>query len=102
MYLLVLQFTGDSIQDLSAITEIEDQLISLLGESAEVDGHDIGSNEANIFIHTAEPLATFNQCPLLLQTYGAKFLTLKAAFRSLDQSEYTVLHPKTASGFSVI
>jgi hypothetical protein len=100
-YLLVLQFTGDSSEDLDAIIEIEDQLTSLLGESAGIDGHDVGSNQTNIFINSAEPLATFQKCRSLLQTHGAKFDTLKAAFRSTNGSKYTVLYPEGTTEFAV-
>jgi hypothetical protein len=43
LFQLVLQFDCESPEALDAIVEIEEQLISLLGESAEVDGHDIGN-----------------------------------------------------------
>lgn len=102
MYLLVFQFAGDSIQDLDAIVEIENKLISLLGKSADVDGHDVGSSQANIFINTAEPLATFNLCRSLIQTQSSKFDSLKAAFRSVSGSEYTVLYPEGSAEFAVV
>ena len=59
-YQLVLQFAAGTLSDYDALVAMEDQLIELLGESA-VDGHDMGSGEANIFIHTSDPQNTFRQ-----------------------------------------
>lgn len=58
-YQLVLQFRGDTLDDLDEIVELEDSLVDQLPKSAEVDGHDVGSDEVNIFIHTSEPIGTF-------------------------------------------
>jgi hypothetical protein len=58
---LVLQFTTD--EDLGSFDNLigfEEALSSLIGETAEVDGHDFGSGEMNIFILTDDPVATFN------------------------------------------
>ena len=49
MYQLVLQFAPKALPDYDALVALERQLTGQLGESA-VDGHDMGSGEANIFI----------------------------------------------------
>jgi len=38
---------------------LEEDLIEKLGDSADVDGHDMGSGERNIFIFTSDPVRTF-------------------------------------------
>lgn len=45
-YQLVLQFRGDSLDELDAIVALEDSFIEQLGDTAEVGGHDIGLGEA--------------------------------------------------------
>lgn len=58
-YQLVLQFQGDSLCDYDAMVALEDGLIAALDDSANVDGHDVGSGEVNIFIFTDEPKKAF-------------------------------------------
>ena len=60
-YQLVLQFRGDSLGDLDATVALEDELIEELGDAADVDGHDVGSGETNIFIFTFDPAAAFHR-----------------------------------------
>jgi len=58
-YHLVLQFPGDSRNDLEALLALEDRLIGSLEPEHVVDGHDVGSGEGNIFIHSDNPSAAF-------------------------------------------
>ena len=60
-YQLVLQFQGDSLGDFDAMVALEDELSVLLADSADIDGHDIGSGQANIFIFSFNPTATFDR-----------------------------------------
>ena len=53
MFQLVLQFAPWSDRDFDDLARLEEQLDAVL-PSAEVDGHDLGSNEANIFVFCAE------------------------------------------------
>jgi hypothetical protein len=91
-YQLVLQFPANSIADYDEMIALEDQLTEVLGSSAEVDGHDCGLGEMNIFIHTNEPEKTFNR----IRDVVAKrefFPNLVAAYRELSGEEYTILWP---------
>jgi hypothetical protein len=54
-YQLALQWPASSIKDCDAMIEIEDTLTNHLSKNCEVDGHDVGSGEVNIFIHTDNP-----------------------------------------------
>jgi hypothetical protein len=96
-YQLVLQFRGDSLEDLDAAIALEEDLIEQLGESADVDGHDVGSGETNIFILTAEPKATFQRIkPLLKRKQQLKSVTV--AYRKIDGEQFTVIWPQRVTG----
>ena len=56
-YQLVLQFSADSLTDYDRLVSLEDKLIEELSGSANIDGHDFGSGEFNIFILSDEPAA---------------------------------------------
>ena len=100
-YQLVLQFPGNTLTNHDAMIALEDHLIDTLGSSANVDGHDSGSDECNIFVHTDQPAVTFQQArPSLVQ--AGLLLSLRAAYRRLDAEDYTVLWPEDFTGeFSV-
>src|SRR5580658_3053620 len=101
-YQLVLQFRGDSLADLEALVVLEDRLISDLGRSAEVDGHDIGSGQANIFIFTSDPALTFWRVRQMLQREG-RLQNVTAAHRPIDGNDYTVICPKESDvPFSIL
>jgi hypothetical protein len=92
-YQLTIQFRGDSLADYYALVALEDQMIELLGDSADVDGHDAGSGETNIFILTSDPAATFRRLiPLLERTRHLQSVT--AAYRDIKGQRYTVIWPK--------
>lgn len=91
-YQLVLQLRGDSAEGLEFLIELEERLAGSLGPMAEIDGHDIGSGEANIFIRANDPVATFETLkPVLAQAELLSEVT--AAFREGSDSRYTILWP---------
>ncbi len=92
-YQLVLQFRGDSLADYDAMIALEDRLIDDLGHSAKVDGHDCGSGETNIFIHTFDPAATFLRVRHTLEREG-RLETVRAAYRDVQGENFTVLWPE--------
>jgi hypothetical protein len=98
---LVIQIQGDTIGGYDALVALEDQLIEALGESAEIDGHDIGSGESNIFMLTNTPEATFSLVrPVLQQCNLLDFVAV--AYRSVSGEQYTSLWPAQPSNpFSV-
>lgn len=92
-YQLVLQFRGDSLHDFDAMVALEDELIVVLGDSAKVDGHDVGSGETNIFIFTSNPEQTFRQArPVLERRQSLQAVT--AAYRRVDGEQFTVIWPE--------
>ena len=92
-YQLVLQFRGDSLEDLDATVALEDELIEALGDEADVDGHDVGSGETNIFIFTSDPAATFHRVRPVLER-GGQLQAVTAAYREVERERYTVIWPK--------
>jgi len=95
-YHLVLQFPGDSRNDLEALLALEDRLIGSLEPEHVVDGHDVGSGEGNIFIHSDNPSAAFELARPLIPS--AMFCDLKAAYREAAGQRYSMLWPPNSLG----
>jgi hypothetical protein len=91
-YQLVLQFAGDALADFDAMVALENELTETFEDSAEVDGHDVGSGETNIFIFTVDPLATFNQARSVLKR-RQQLQVVTAAYRETEGERYTVIWP---------
>jgi hypothetical protein len=98
-YQLVLQFPAQSSGDYDKIIELEESIEEHLSGDEEVDGHDSGSGEMNIFIITGSPSKTFEKVKAILQPHLPR---LKAAYRSLDEDTYTVLFPQGLREFDVV
>jgi hypothetical protein len=91
-YELHLQWKNLRFDDL---IEIEDRLIEGLSSSkADVDGHEIGRDEADIFILTDDPQSTFEDAKRILMSLG-HWDGVRAAFRETSEDEYTVLWPQS-------
>ena len=100
-YQLVLQLDASVIKDFDQMIDMEDKLIQVLEDIHEVDGHDFGSGEINIFIHTNEPNKAFN---IIQKEINPNIkIPMKVAYRELAKDKYTVLWPDNFSGeFKVI
>ena len=98
---LVLQFkTGEDLDSFDRLVRFEEELITIIGKTAEVDGHDFGSGEMNIFILTDDPVDTFS----LTQQTGDSVRPsgkMKAAYRLLDREDYVCLWPPELSHFEL-
>src|SRR6266481_246747 len=84
-------------KDLTWRQAIENALsdaVSLLSlpqhHTADVDGHDVGSGEVNIFIITTDPARTFRQSRMVLERNG-RLGAVTAAYRPVDGDDYTVV-----------
>ena len=99
-YQIVLQFLGDSEQDFNKLIDFEDELEEKLEDIADVDGHDFGSGEMNIFILSNEPTHTFSLIKDLLEK-NELFSNLKAAYRDVSEERYTILWPKNLIEFTI-
>ena len=96
-YQLVIQIEAESIDDFDSLIELEDSLSKVVGDSVDVDGHDFGSGEANIFIITPDPTGTFAILKTELESKGI-LAKCKVAHRELDGEEYIVLWPEDSTG----
>ena len=90
---LVFQFPGDSLADFDAMIALEEQFIAALGRSAQVDGHDCGAGESNIFVFTDHPAGTFAQARLCLERAGC-LAAVRVAYRDVAGEDFTVLWPE--------
>jgi len=100
---LVLQvpFSG-AVAEYDSFIEVEQEIENSDIPDVDVDGHDAGAGEMNIFVHTNDPKKAFQAISGLagVSKYLAK---LRAAFRRFDDEseEYTILWPLTLEEFSV-
>lgn len=90
-YELHLQWKALRFDDL---IEIEDRLIEGLSGKARVNGHEIGRDEADIFISTEDPQGIFEEARTILVSLG-HWEGVRAAFHEISEDEYTVLWPQT-------
>jgi len=97
-YQLILQWP---VADYDALEAGENALVDGLDPTHEVDGHDIGSGEMNIFVLTGDPVAAFQSAQRILGALGM-WLDARAAFRPVGGSEFTVLWPEGAADFRVV
>ena len=100
-YQLVLQWSVASPDGYAAIIDIDARLTDRLSNIAEVDGHDAGSGEMNIFIETDDPRAAFAESKPILEALGF-FATVRAAYREMAEDEYTILWPHGLKTFAVL
>ena len=91
-YQLVLQFQAESVQEFDELVVLENLLVKNLPSHSEVDGHDFGSGEFNIFILTDQPKESFHAAEKTIQHYHLP-QTLKAAYRELGQNNFVILWP---------
>jgi hypothetical protein len=100
-YQLVIQFLGETEDDFEHLIDLEDELEEkLIGES-EVDGHDFGSGEMNIFILSDEPIEAFSQIQSLLTGSHYNLSNMKAAYRDIEAESFTILWPDHLTEFVV-
>jgi hypothetical protein len=97
---LVLQFEAEKPNDLEDLVKIEDMFRDVLGPKANVDGHDMGAGEFNIFIFTSAPEETFERALALLSAHGP-LRKFKAAYREPEAEEFVILWPLGLSVFNI-
>lgn len=100
-YQLILQWPASSIKDYDTFIEIEELLIEKLDDGSDVDGHDAGSGEMNIFIHTDDPETTFKAIKAAIGTRDF-WVDARVAYRDLAGSGYTVIWPRGSADFKVV
>jgi len=99
-YQLVLQWPAHAIEDFDRLVAVEDALIERLNERHDVDGHDMGSGEMNIFIHTDDPTRTFAEVKGALRD-NSMWDDVRVAYREGSGDDYAVLWPSDLGEFDV-
>ncbi len=99
-YQLVLQLPSGSLADYDRLIELENVITDGLGDIGVVDGHDYGTGEMNIFIHTDEPAVALEKARSLL-TGRAGLGQLKAGYRHFDDNNYVPIFPTGLKEFFV-
>lgn len=100
-YLLVLQWTVTTEDDFDALLDLESALeASLPPAHGDVDGHDHGSGEMNLFVFTTVPFEAFKDAHAALSG-NARWAQVRAAYRPVDEDGYVVLWPPTLERFEV-
>jgi hypothetical protein len=86
--------------DYDRLLAIEETIRTGLGDIGQVDGHDIGSGEMNVFIHTNKPEVAFKKVKALLEG-NADLRDLKAGYRDFDEEGYVAIYPTGLDRFPV-
>jgi hypothetical protein len=100
-YQLVIQFEGSSIADFDKFSILEKTLSNELGELADVDGHDFGSGEFNIFTFTEYPVETFQRALEVIQGRLPR-RRVKIAYREVADENFVILWPSGAKEFKLV
>ena len=97
-YQLVIQFSlsDASADDFDQLLVIENKLDLALRYKHQVDGHDLGSDEMNIFIHTNDPTEAFRISSGVLSEKELEIVTI--AIKELEGEKYSVLWPENFDG----
>jgi hypothetical protein len=99
-YQFVIQIIAEFEDEFDAIVLLEDELIQLLEGNAEIDGHDFGSGEANIFIITSQPESTFK---IIQSKYRNRMEKeqWKIAYSELGKDDFNILYPISFGEFKI-
>jgi hypothetical protein len=97
---LVVQIKPATSDDFNRLVNWENTLIKILATSAEVDGHDLGAGEFNIFIYTDDPSCTFHKIQSLPDTKPLS-ASMAAAYRPVDGEDYIILWPPDSKRFDI-
>jgi len=95
-YQLVFQLLESCLVDFEALISFEAELIDVLREGEVVDGHDMGSGEANIFVFTDDPRATFQRAKSVLENAGY-LMNVIIAYRNVEGEDFTVIWPENCA-----
>jgi len=83
--------------EFETLTALESQFREFEGEGFNVDGHDMGHGEFNIFILTSNPRVAFET----VEPFLPHDRIWRAGYRDADSDAYTPLAPAGLTGFEV-
>ena len=92
-YQLLLRFEGDTFEDFEEIVELETALVERLGNLIVLDSHDVGSDECNILVLTADPVRAFSAMGQVLERKQL-LEAVVASYRPVGGKDYTVIWPE--------
>jgi hypothetical protein len=95
-YQLVIKFWRKSLEDETIVSTIQSELKSVLGDSAELDGYDIGAKEINLFVVTPDPKQSFRRINTVLEHRGI-VQGVSAASRLVGGAHFTSIWPLRAT-----
>lgn len=75
-------------------------MIESLSKGSEVDGHDAGSGEVNIFILTDDPELTFSEAKAIVGN-SDHWLSVRVAYREITKDHYTIRWPEDLTDFRI-
>lgn len=99
-YQLAIQLSEKEYSDLDLIIDLEDELEDSLPED-DIDGHDIGTGEINIYIHTNSPTKTLQTALTLLEQKRFDLKKIKVGYRDFNDEYYTPMWPDNLEKFNV-
>jgi hypothetical protein len=97
---VVIRWLASSLTDYDEMVGIEDLLIDKLSSQSEVDGHDFGSGETNIFLYMTDPFKTLEDLRSILSEHKA-WQVARIAYRKMDETKYRMLWPPGDKPFHI-
>ena len=97
---VVFQFAAETLADFDLLIALGKQVEQVLTPPAYLDGHDFGQKEFNLFIHSDDPVGTFNLVAGAIQSTNRQ-MPFSAGYRSFVEDGYKPLWPENLKAFAV-
>jgi hypothetical protein len=91
-YELVIKFWRKSLEDETFLPTIQDELKTVLGDAATLDGYDVSDKEINMFVITPDPKHSFRRIKPVLER-RATMQGVSAAYRLIGGAQFTSIWP---------
>ena len=91
-YQVVIKLWRPSLTAEDFLATIQDRLKQALGDSVELEGHDVSAKEINLFMLTDDPRLSFRKAKDVLASLGVEN-GVSAAFRLNGGAQFTSLWP---------
>jgi hypothetical protein len=101
-YQLVMQFDEELDGGLNKLIVVEDILEENLSSIADVDGHDIGNGQMNIFIFTDSPSEVLKEILIIFTEEPKLVSAMRIAYREVVGNQFIYLWPTNLTDFKVI
>ena len=95
-HVVVFQFNEESIDSFDHLVALEEDLAERVDEVGDLDGHDMGVGEVNIFFFSDKPQLVFAEARSFLEREGL-LAAVRVACRPVDEDKYTWLWPISSS-----